>query len=170
MTHYCPAIEPPAGGYLHCSSRPNQDSAYKPGTTCRLRCRKGYVFQRHKASGPSNWQNQVIDTPSSGDDNNLGLAILQGWKATQIWRGLDWNLPVVSTPSPARPNVTVIDSFDAQIRRPTTVTTATDAKKKLKGNAPCPLSVSLIALCSDTFLNQKSPRARPSPKRSARPE
>lgn len=82
-THYCPAIEPPQGGYLHCSSRPNEDG-YKPGTSCRLRCRKGYVFQRQKPQ--IGWQNQVLDT---SDDNNLGLAILQGWKATQIWKG-DW--------------------------------------------------------------------------------
>lgn len=93
VTHYCPAIEPPPGGYLHCSSRPTGDG-YKPGTTCTLRCRKGYAFRRHKPQ--LTWSgNQVLDSPvevedksglhsSAGRSSNPGLAMLQGWKATQI--------------------------------------------------------------------------------------
>ena len=92
VTHYCPAIEPPPGGYLHCSSRPGSDG-YKPGSTCTLRCRKGYAFRRHKPQ--LTWQaNQVFNNPAtlleekgimlSNRQSNSGLAMLQGWKATQV--------------------------------------------------------------------------------------
>ena len=94
VTHYCPAIEPPPGGYLHCSSRPGTDG-YKAGTTCTLRCRKGYAYRRHKPQ--LTWQaNQVLDNPINsqlqektsillaGRQSSSGLAMLQGWKATQI--------------------------------------------------------------------------------------
>ena len=93
VTHYCPVIEPPPGGYLHCSSRPSADG-YKPGTTCTLRCRKGYAYRRHKPQ--LIWQaNQVLENPVTIVDKTTvllppsrsstsGLAMLQGWKATQI--------------------------------------------------------------------------------------
>ncbi|KAI9557484.1 hypothetical protein GHT06_017312 [Daphnia sinensis] len=101
VTHYCPAIEPPPGGYLHCSSRPGIEG-YKPGSTCTLRCRKGYAFRRHKPQ--LTWQaNQVFNKPAllleeksnmlSGRQSNAGLAMLQGWKATQVRSGTtkeDW--------------------------------------------------------------------------------
>lgn len=85
VRHDCPAIEPPRGGYLHCSSRPNADG-YAPGTTCRLRCRKGYVFHRQRPA-PA-WHNQVID---AAEDNTIGVGILQGWKATQVWPNAHWS-------------------------------------------------------------------------------
>lgn len=93
VTHYCPAIEPPPGGYLHCSSRPGANG-YKPGTTCTLRCRKGYAFRRHKPQ--LTWQaNQILENPLSVSEktttvllpsrqSSSGLAMLQGWKATQV--------------------------------------------------------------------------------------
>lgn len=101
VTHYCPPIEPPPGGYLHCSSRPSADG-YKPGTTCTLRCRKGYAFRRHKPQ--LTWQgNQVLDNPITIEEKTAillpasrtssGLAMLQGWKATQIRpTNQDWQL------------------------------------------------------------------------------
>lgn len=101
VTHYCPTIEPPPGGYLHCSSRPGIEG-YKAGSTCTLRCRKGYAFRRHKPQ--LTWQaNQVFNKPAnlleeksnmlSGRQSNTGLAMLQGWKATQVRSGTtkqDW--------------------------------------------------------------------------------
>lgn len=137
VTAYCPALEPPPGGYLHCSSRPGVDG-YKPGTTCSLRCRKGYTFRRHKPH--LTWQaNNVPDSPP--EDNSPasltvlagarqsagGLAMLQGWKATQV---RDWNY---NEPSD-------------------------EAHKKYKGN--CSASARLQTLKSALFRAQWTRRAR----------
>ena len=116
-TFYCPAFEPPPGGYLHCSSRPasgSNEGAYKAGTVCSLRCRKGYTFRRHNKQ--LGWQNEIYTeevrrltttatstttTTTNGGNQALllvsrqqqaagGLAMLQGWKATQVWQPQDW--------------------------------------------------------------------------------
>ena len=112
---YCPAFEPPNGGYLHCSSRPTNgganEGAFKAGTVCSLRCRKGYSFRRHNNKPIEDWHNEIYTdqvtstlttTTTTGGNGQAvllvsrqqqssgGLAMLQGWKATQIWQPHDW--------------------------------------------------------------------------------